>query len=291
VSPPEIPPDLIEFLNKASNETAKIYKRMLPQMEQAASIKAQASDALKKSGVIEFVLQLQEKAQKYIEQATRIIKERELKKEAMIQSGWWFSPSSLNISAYQINAASSAYNNGDEGAITRLFKKVYHQNNYQYLNETVEGWQNNKLFAPWMEIIKEALEAHREKRYSLSVPALLLTAEGIATDYCEKEGGLSENNMSRGNKKIKKLLSKKENTSSSLEVFYLDLLFEIIDQRLYKHTKKLKKSKTDYKYFLNRHAVLHGLTHVYGSPENSLQCFMLLDVLAYHDQQWLDFKI
>lgn len=268
-----------------------MYERMLPQMEQAVSMKAQASNALKKSGVIEFVLQLQEKAQKYADQAARIIEKKELEKEIMRQSRWWFTPSFLNIPANQINAALLAYKNGDRGAVTRLFKKVYHQNGYQYLNETVEGWQDNKLFAPWMEIIKEALKTHREKRYSLSVPALLLTAEGIATDYCKKEGGLSRKIKSKGNEKIKKVLSKKKNTSSSLEISYLDLLFEIIDQCLYENTGKLKKSKTDYKYFLNRHAVLHGLTPAYGSPKNSLQCFMLLDVLAYHDQQWLDFKI
>lgn len=288
--PSEIPSDLTKLLSevKKTYENIRpkiewaigIYKNMHPQIEQALLY----LEELKKSEVINSTLQIlqqQKEFQKSADCFARIIQEKMLKNEVMLQSGWWFTPSLLkNLPASQISEPLRAYSEGDKGAITRLFMTVYHRNEFQYLDYTVGGWSKNKLFAPWMKIIKDALEAHREKKYSLSVPALLLSSEGIATDYCKRKGIFAAKMRSNGGKKIKAAIDRKQKIDPSLKIFALDLLFEAIDNRLYQHTNKLRKPRASYRHFLNRHAVLHGLTHTYDSPKNSLQCFMLLDVLS-----------
>jgi len=66
-----------------------------------------------------------------------------------------------------------------------------------------------------------------------------------------------------------------------LSDFFVDSLFSIIDDKIFKRTNKPDYSITQgYRYSLNRHAVMHGLSSKYGSCKNSLESFLILDILS-----------
>jgi hypothetical protein len=200
------------------------------------------------------------------------------------EAGWWFTPSLETVDLNEIQLYAEKYKNGDKRAITDLFFHIYQKNHCEYLISVVQGWKRNPYFKKWDKIIDEALDSHIRKKYSVSIPALLLVVEGIAGDYCKKEGLHEIAESSSGKSKIKgsleKLSSKKED-ELLLNEFFLKRLLSVINGRIFEHTNKLSSSLTrGYEYFLNRHAIIHGITSEYGSPQNSLQAFLILDILS-----------
>lgn len=194
---------------------------------------------------------------------------------------WWFPPSVRNIPLNWISQAVYDYQNGNRVAITNLFRKIYQRRNCEYLESVVISWNNNKLFSPWQKHISDALDAHKNKKYTLSVPVLLLVAEGIATDFCKKIGIYEKKDRSRGGEKIKKAVQELYGKSKGSLLSELSLLVEnAIDTTIYQDTDCINIKKKLHTNILNRHAVLHGLKKNYGTMKISLQAFMLLDALS-----------
>lgn len=209
----------------------------------------------------------------------RIAEAKEISKIIMLETGYWFTPSFMEIPIEDILEAYNNYLKGNKAAIANFFRRVYHKNNYQHLRKTVDGWNDNTLFQSRMRIIVDALDSHCSRKYTLSIPALLPVAEGIATEYCKKVCIYETKMKSRGKQKIQKALEDKR-SKTALNILSLDLFFLVINEITYKNTDELKETKSNYKNFLNRHAVLHGIQKNYATAKNSLQCFMLLDVLS-----------
>ena len=162
-----------------------------------------------------------------------------------------------------------------------MFFSIYQKENCKYLGSTAQGWRQNPYFKRWRKVIDEALDSHIYKKYSVSTPALLLTAEGIATDYCKKKNIFDKTIKPSGNKKIALEQASKEKRELLLTDFFMQPLFSIIDNKIFEKTDKLDSSIIrGYEHFLNRHAIMHGKSNKYGSPKNSLQCFLILDVLS-----------
>lgn len=206
-------------------------------------------------------------------------------KDLFLQSGWWFTPSILEQDADIISDSIAKYKTGDVRSITNLFASIYQKDDCAYLEQVVENWQNNKYFIPWKKQLTQALDAHKRKQYFLSIPLLLIIAEGFTKNYCEN------------NKKLKKWMNRKDNSKNikiafdhfktmsddakwEVEIMNVDeLFFTAINKNIYNDTKHVKNAR-GFKYILNRHAVLHGQSKHYGTRKNSLQAFMILDVLS-----------
>jgi len=222
------------------------------------------------------------KQQRQFAEFVKNIKEQDKKlREAMLESGWWLTPSLMRVPA-RLSQAVNDYQNGNKTAITNLFRNIYQRENCKNLEIVVISWRKNKLFSPWQNHIADALDSHKDKKYTLSVPVLLLVAEGIATDFCKKVGIYEKGDRSRGGEKIKKAVQKYYGKSSGLLLLFklslLEPLINAIDTTIYKNTDLIKKKL--HTNILNRHAVLHGLKKNYGTMKTSLQTFMLLDVLS-----------
>jgi len=124
-----------------------------------------------------------------------------------------------------------------------------------------------------MRIIRDSLWAHQNKKYTLSIPALLPIMEGIATDYCKlKRLEIPESGTVNKVKETIKLLE------SQGEKYTAEILLGFVENQLYIHTSRLKISKN--KKLLNRHGILHGYYSGYPDATRSLKCFMVLDVLS-----------
>lgn len=217
--------------------------------------------------------------QEFSKKVEEIAEAERISKIMMLEAGYWYPPSFMEIPVEDIL---ETYNNclkGNKAAMANFFRRVYHKNNYQHLRKTVDGWNDNTLFQSRMRIIVDALDSHCSRKYTLSIPALLPVAEGIATEYCKKVCIYETKMKSKGKQKIQKALADKR-SKTALNILSLDLFFSAINKIIYENTDELKKTKSNYKNFLNRHAVLHGIQKNYATAKNSLQCFMLLDVLS-----------
>jgi uncharacterized phage infection (PIP) family protein YhgE len=113
-------------------------------------------------------------------------KRNELSKAVTEESEWWFTPSLMKVPPEYIDLAVQQYNNGNKEAISELFKEVYQSDNCKYLKEVVTSWKINPYFKSWMKFINDALEAHINIKYTLSIPVLLISSSGIARGYCKE---------------------------------------------------------------------------------------------------------
>ncbi|KKP67785.1 MAG: hypothetical protein UR66_C0010G0023 [Candidatus Moranbacteria bacterium GW2011_GWE1_35_17] len=219
--------------------------------------------------------------QDFTEEVAKAFKYKKQRRDVILKSGWWLTPSIMRIPAGLLTQAFTDYDKVGKIAITRLFVSVYEGKKCRYLVEVIREWQKNKYFRPWESHLEQALNAHIKGEYNLSIPVLLLVAEGIAKNYC-KDKKISFN-WAKGNDKITKALEKAgyddEEIEKNLYMLEIDLFFASIDDKIYQNTSLLKKTR-GFRYILNRHAVLHGITSEYGTRKNSLQGFMLLDVLS-----------
>lgn len=221
---------------------------------------------------------------KFSQKVAEILKEKKERKKALLESGWWATPSIMQIPATDFSLAFVKYSKGNKRAITDLFISAYQKNNCSYLTHVVENWYGNKYFKPWKKQLSEALKAHKRKEYNTSIPALLLTAEGIAKDFCKANKIVIEKSIqSRGNKKIMLAINSGIDNDSIDDIFSIlgiDIFFAAIENRIYMKTELIKNTARGFRHYLNRHAILHGESKNYGTLKNSIQSFMLLDILS-----------
>ncbi len=268
---------MILDMGKQYGEHAKILsEKVNAEMKKNFKVIHEITESLKKQieDISPAILMVQESIRQF-EESKEFHK---FEQQAFNNSGWWITPSLMEVPVYKFRNAVIKYNKGQKIAITNLYISIYQKNNCKYLGQVLNSWDSNKYFKPWMKIIRQALEAHVDKKYFLSVPALLLVAEGISTNYCKKNKiKIPYKENSKGGEKIKKALNYIKN-NKEIEFLNADFFILALDNIIYAQTYKINK-KT-FKYFLNRHAVLHGGTTDYGTLKNSLKCFMLLDFLS-----------
>ncbi len=199
---------------------------------------------------------------------------QEEEKEVLIESGWFICPSLYPLPYDYFRRAVIKYNAGHKSSITNLMKFLYGNNNWNYLEKTVNSWSSYKFFNKQrMKIIKDALSAHKNGKYTLSIPALLPIIEGISGDFCKTQEILLS--RSATTQKARETLAK---IKSNGEEYLSELVLFFIENQLYVHTDLLKSSKN--KKYLNRHGILHGSYSGYADCARSLRCFLLLDVFT-----------
>lgn len=117
-------------------------------------------------------------------------------------------------------------------------------------------------------VIADAFAAHREGRYSLSIPALLAQADGVIHDRHERQ--LYSKNSGANLKKLLDELPDDDMRAIALAAFYMDIPL----------TRKTDHLPPDFDG-LNRHAVLHGTDPSYGTEINSLRAVSILNLASY----------
>ena len=117
-------------------------------------------------------------------------------------------------------------------------------------------------------ILRDAFDAHRQGKYTLSVPAFLTQVDGFFYDRCDA-------NLFYGESR-KALRKRVEAMPSELSRMYLGAL---LNTRL--PLLLSEKHRPDDFSGLNRHQVLHGLVTDYGTQESSLKAVALLYYCAF----------
>lgn len=204
----------------------------------------------------------------------------------------WLAPSMTELTDKIVQL----YYEGKKQVIPSIVTRYYKKNNWDILRKTVSSWEDNSFSRPRMGIIYDALEAHINGKYTLSVPALLPHIEGVATDIVEKyhlpkldkpliyrgdaygkKGAITSPSRVFGQVAISALSFEEWVAVESL-LCYLEGTMYLSPRKV---GKKLKHFAT--KDILNRHSILHGAHIKYATPMNSLRCFLALDVLSLID--------
>lgn len=204
----------------------------------------------------------------------RFKKLEEETRAALKDTGWIICPSLMQIPVNDLSFSVKRYSQGDKGrSITKTIKDFYGLNsNWEILETTVNGWKTHKLFTKQrMRIIYDALEAHKEKKFTLSIPSLLPQIEGIITEYIKNKPG-EKIPMSKSLKKAQKAIGLQG------ETFGTDTFLYFMEEQLYVDTDTLGKKRN--RKNLNRHGILHGKYPGYPDCTRSLKCFMILDVIC-----------
>lgn len=114
-------------------------------------------------------------------------------------------------------------------------------------------------------LIKEAFEAHREGKYSLSIPALFAQADGICLDLTGYQI-FTGNGLSRFAKRI---------DPETLERAYLEPLLRTIPITESSRQRRAKIPQ------LNRHAVMHGESTDFPSEANGLKAVSFIHFVSH----------
>lgn len=201
--------------------------------------------------------------------------------EHLLKAGFWISPNMrLDFHGY-IHGKIIAGEVGDEN-IRKSVCNYFKSNNYSNLFQLIHIWLNDPSFKNRQELIFDALEAHMNQKYSLSIPPLLLQFEGITL---EKFGYKKRNENNPVNKFLDYFTKNKSFEyfqKSTIDNFLqlLDPIYSYIEFKKISYQKWLENNNLTENQTLQRHAIAHGLSWNYASEENSIRAFLLLDMVA-----------
>ena len=179
----------------------------------------------------------------------------------------------------------------------RLINDLIDKNDFKKLEKLLINYSNSKIpeirekvgkyFPKRLKIIKDALNAHKKNIYTLSIPILLIQAEGICkeiiniTPFINVE---SRKNYLKMQKKINEKLNKLEingvsvRADSITDIFLEYLLSETDTNRSRKSIIKQKEKNKKYKP-LNRDYILHGDDFKYANEKNSCKAISFLNYI------------
>lgn len=191
--------------------------------------------------------------------------------EAFLYAGFCMAPS---MNSKLVQRVKTLRTENKKRMIAQAIMRYYQSKNYARLKAMVSNLESNALFAPRMPIIRDALLAHLNRQYTLSIPALLTQIEGVVGDFAR-------------HREIPTKLAKKQLFSDTLDNIPSNWMrlavhksvTEFVDTTLYA-SKDFKKLGLRNKERINRHVVLHGRQVNYASERNSLRLFLLLDAFS-----------
>ena len=175
----------------------------------------------------------------------------------LMQNGW-YPPS--DASSVEVRLLAEGFEEDTESANHVLIER------YRSGLDDIES-SLRSTFPNRVDILGDAFEAHRQEKYNLSVPLLLIQADGVWLDRCFRNlfsGGV--------NSAVDDLVNKVPDFT----------IREVARALSYKEWPLVLSSKNRSIGFseLNRHQIIHGEVTDYGTEENSLKAVAFLNFCA-----------
>jgi len=166
------------------------------------------------------------------------------------------------LPAILLDQISLSFENGQLTSqdIDEIFVQLY---NKDRLQEMLNTWSEQGLFPHRMKILSEAIAAHIEGRFELSIPTLLPQIDGIIADINEHVGRMNTKNTKDG---LESIFARNSRFDRISKTFYLSILLEDFEWQ-------------DTIPFFSRHAILHGADTNYASASNSLRLILIFNQL------------
>lgn len=207
------------------------------------------------------------------------IGERDEIKQAFESASLWLAPS---MSRRLVSRVLELHQGeASPGVIASVVSRFYARGDWAPLTRAVDRWEKNPLFERRMPIFRDALEAHRNGRFTLTVPTLVAQVEGICGQYVKRRGLLPK--LTGKTKKVVQAALRNAPCGLADVQRYaaLDGVLTYIERHFYIVTdfdaeyRKLLRGTS-----LRAHAIRHGHQGRYHTRMNSLRLFLLLDVLS-----------
>lgn len=167
--------------------------------------------------------------------------------------------------------------------VSKVIVGISEMEDYAVLKDMVNAWKQEAYFSNRSILLDDALEAHINEKYSLSIPAMLPLIEGYF-DGCFSEHD-KKGLIARMKEHFDSIGDKDEIIADALEAIMEEFLFrtayfyKVTDKKSYLSFKTSTTMPPD--QILNRHGILHGFDHQYVSKENSLRVFFTIDSLVF----------
>jgi hypothetical protein len=175
-------------------------------------------------------------------------------------------------------ATVKAFVESDYSSVDDLFIDTLMTN--QRVKQTFNFWKKQPKISNRIPLIEEAIEAHIEKRFYLSVAALITQIEGLLRDALESMDRKADFESMRKEDMRKATLALKDLWKFQAQIspeaiLLLDSLPEAVSDLYDEFTPQYVQGR------LYRHGVCHGLQTDFGSKKNSLRLILLLDRIIF----------
>lgn len=195
----------------------------------------------------------------------RDVAEKRFRKAINILKGFgWWGISSLSFKIYM--EIEKHYNILDSEEIDKIICDFYSKDNFNNLELLLSKWKENKYFCRVSEILDDAIEAHKNGKYTLSIPALMPNIEGIIRCFMNDKYRISERSFVPVYKEFKENIKIFGDIMAVYVIQYIDNLFCRFDPR-----------NPDEVDDFSRHKLSHGFSSHYHSEVNSLKIILYLD--------------
>jgi hypothetical protein len=179
------------------------------------------------------------------------------------QGGWvgmeWHFTESQARSALEI-----CRSKGDT-AMNDAMAKYFNANECILLSEMTEAWSRIPYLRDRQAIITDALSAHREGRFTLTVPSLLPLVEGLSVEIV--------GNPVPNENAVKVVARDWKQREAEI---WAQVFADVIENVVYKRCDFRNVPAS----YLNRHGILHGGIPDYATGANSVRVFLLIDAIA-----------
>jgi len=195
--------------------------------------------------------------------------------EAFKEANWPIAPS---MTMELRNRVIELHSEGKVGYATQSIIGFYRKNNHANLVAMVGRWKKHPLFTQRIHIIEDALQAHMERRYTLSVPALIPQIEGILSEYVARHG--SKVQLGKPSQVYQAAIGDPEAHSWYSWPYVACLLYHL-ENNTYAYADfehEIKRAARRRK--ITRHTLMHGIAIGYDRHMHSLRAFLLLDSIS-----------
>ncbi|MFZ0912776.1 MAG: hypothetical protein WBQ76_04450 [Candidatus Korobacteraceae bacterium] len=181
---------------------------------------------------------------------------------ATLASGGWIGME-RHFSYARIRAAAHLCRTNGADAMNAAILQFFSNNEFAVLGEMTEGWASIPYLNDRQAIIRDTISAHKAGQFTLSIPAMLPLAEGLAAEILE----IADTNAVR--------VIAADWKSAEAEAWSQEF-WNVVEHVIYKSYKFGKDPAT----YLNRHGILHGRVFDYANALNSTRVILLVDVIA-----------
>ena len=246
-----------QVINSTSKITEDFYKSIKPAFEQVNNLFNEIKNQY--SSIFNF-----EEISKVIERLSEFDGELEKFKAIIMSLGF---PPHMELLPYDISRIVSIYNKyGEEKAKEETYNIYLQYFNNENIKDMSNEWFETDIVKKRKDIINQAINAHIQGNYYLSIPIVFSQIEGMIANVFNHKGQMSGGKYLEH---IKQLLDSKENYSfdSLISTFYSNIILVTFG-----HNEPIKS-------FLSRHAIMHGGDTEYGTEINSIKALALFDYI------------
>ena len=251
--------DDLRLMQRSLQESQRRLKSVArsPRISELIRQSAEAQKRLTSSpGITELIRQAARAFREWDESERRVL-------ALLVPRGWLISPSTTLTETHELLAVADA--DGADAAEERLVTALTPAR----CRGIVEELYDRPSFAAWRDVFDQALAAHEQGSYSLTVPIWLLAFDGIFFSELQVDNVFTKVQRRKGSV-VRSMFTEARDRS-------IDALVGVI----LTVAEHLPHGAQPSGGALRRHVVLHGLDPSFGTAKASIQGILLLEALHF----------